>query len=67
MRTATSAARDDDVSMTNTLTVASATSIPMDCTGQDKNDEAIDPDTCCMCFGRYEDDVSEGVGTVDQL
>jgi len=46
----------------NTLTVTNATSKSVDCTGQDEDDEAIDPDTCCMCFGRYEDDVLEGVG-----
>ena len=61
-RTATSGVRNSDVSVTNTLTVISGTSESVDCTGQDEDDEAIDPDTCCMCFGRYEDDVLEGVG-----
>jgi len=61
-RTATSTARNNDVGITNTLTVTSATSKSPDYAEQDEDNGAIDPDTCCMCFERYEDDVLEGVG-----
>ena len=60
-RTATSAARDNDANV-NTLIVTNATSKSVDCAGQDEDDEAVDPDTCWMNFGRYEDDVLKGVG-----
>ena len=48
--------------MTNTQNVTNATSKSVDSAGQGDDDETIDLDTCCMCFGRYEDDVLEGLG-----
>jgi len=45
--------------VTNILTVTIGTS---ECAGHDGDEKGIDPDTCYMHFGRYEDDVLEGVG-----
>jgi len=64
-RTATSGARNDDVSVTNAVANGSSlNSASVTCHGQDPatDGEDIDPDTCCMCFGSYEDDVIDGGG-----
>ena len=57
-------ATENDVSVTlNAVTVSEVTvNEPVNGGGHNKDDDSIDTDTCCMCFGRYEDDVLEGVG-----
>ena len=55
---------ESDVSVTcNVVTIGeAAVGEPMNDSGQNEDDESIDPDTCCMCLVRYEDDVLEGFG-----
>jgi len=55
---------ESDASVTcNVVTLGEvAVSESMNGSGQNEDDKSIDPDTCCMCFVRYEDDVLEGFG-----
>jgi len=59
----TTTATSSDVSMSTTVaSVGNVVLESTDCEVADKDDEVIDPNTCCMCFVNYEDDVLEGAG-----